>query len=320
MRLRTTTFGTAQGKGVAAAWIQAVRIHFVPPSFLPVTLAAAIAWARYQVFDPVAFLLVFIGVTVHHFGLNMLDDALDYLHAVDRAWGDEKNPYTGGSGVLTDGLLTVSQLQKGVIVCYGITVGIWIVLAFLKGWPVFVIGAIGILSSIYYTVPPVKFAYRGFGELGLLVNFGPVLVMGSYYVQRQTFDMEPLVVSLVPGFLMWSMIVINEIPDYEEDRRSGKMNLVARFGRKTGVVLYQAGLLCAFGILTGSALLRAAPLTVLLGLLALPAAFRSVRILRANYLDRLKMIPANFAIIKVYMIAVVAMIVGYLIHGVAGIK
>ncbi|NTV54775.1 MAG: prenyltransferase, partial [Syntrophaceae bacterium] len=241
MRLRVEPFGKARGRSAAAAWIQAVRIQFVPPSFIPAMLAAAIAWARYEVFDPFAFLLVFIGVTVHHFGLNMLDDTLDYLHAVDRAWGEEKNPYTGGSGVLTEGLLTVRELKWGVFVCYSVTIGIWIYLAALKGWPVLLIGAIGILSSIFYTVPPVKFAYRGFGELGLLVNFGPVLVMGSYYVQRQTLDMEPVILSLVPGFLMWSMIVINEIPDYEEDRQSGKMNLVARFGRKTGVVLYQAG-------------------------------------------------------------------------------
>jgi 1,4-dihydroxy-2-naphthoate octaprenyltransferase len=318
MRLKIETFGKARGKSYAAAWVQAVRVHFVPPSFIPVTLAAAVAWVRWQVFDPVAFLLVVIGVTVHHFGLNMLDDVLDYLHAVDRAWGDEKNPYTGGSGVLTEGLLTVSELKWGVAVCYGLTAAIWIWLAFLKGWPVFVIGAVGILSSIFYTVPPVKFAYRGFGELGLLVNFGPVLVMGSYYVQRQTLDVEPLIVSLVPGFLMWSMIVINEIPDYEEDRLSGKMNLVARFGRKAGVVLYQAGLVCAFGILAGSVLLGVAPLPVLLGLAALPTALQSVRILRENYLDRLKMIPANMAIIKVYLITGVAMIAGYLIHGVTG--
>ena len=210
------------------------------------------------------------------------------------------------------------ELKWGVFVCYSVTIGIWIYLAALKGWPVLLIGAVGILSSIFYTVPPVKFAYRGFGELGLLVNFGPVLVMGSYYVQRQTLDMEPVILSLVPGFLMWSMIVINEIPDYEEDRLSGKMNLVARFGRKTGVVLYQAGLFCAFGTLAGSVLFGMAPLPVLLGLFALPTALQSVKILRENYLDRLKMIPANIAIIKVYLITGVALIAGYLIHGVTG--
>ena len=128
MRLRVETFGKARGRSTAAAWIQAVRIQFVPPSFIPAVLAAAIAWARYQVLDPFALLLVVIGVSVHHFGLNMLDDVLDYLHAVDRAWGDEKNPYTGGSGVLTEGLLTVRELKWGVAVCYSLTVGIWLYL------------------------------------------------------------------------------------------------------------------------------------------------------------------------------------------------
>jgi 1,4-dihydroxy-2-naphthoate octaprenyltransferase len=114
------------------------------------------------------------------------------------------------------------------------------------------------------------------------------------------------------------MIVINEIPDYEEDRRSGKMNLVARFGRETGMFLYEAGLLFAFGILAGAVLVGLAPLPVLLGLLALPTALRSVRILREHYRDRLMVIPANFAVIKVYLITGVAMIVGYLVHGVTG--
>jgi hypothetical protein len=61
-----------------------------------------------------------------------------------------------------------------------------------------------------------------------------------------------------------------------------------------------------------------APLPVLLGLFALPTALQSVRILRENYLDRLKMIPANLAIIKVYLITGVAVVAGYLIHGVTG--
>ena len=90
MRLRIETFGNARENSLVAPWIQAVRIQFVPPSFIPVMLAAAIAWARYGVFDPVAFLLVVIGVTVHHFGLNMLDDVLDYLLPEDwRDYDDE---------------------------------------------------------------------------------------------------------------------------------------------------------------------------------------------------------------------------------------
>jgi hypothetical protein len=57
----------------------------------------------------------------------------------------------------------------------------------------------------------------------------------------------------------------------------------------------------------------------LLGLLSVPTALHSVSILRANYLDRLKVIPANIDIIKVYLITAVALVIGYLIHGAAGI-
>ena len=55
--------------------------------------------------------------------------------------------------------------------------------------------------------------------------------------------------------MMWSMIIINEIPDFEEDRRAGKLNLVARFGRKTGAVLYVLGLIAAYAVLLASIVL-----------------------------------------------------------------
>jgi 1,4-dihydroxy-2-naphthoate octaprenyltransferase len=214
---------------------------------------------RIQTFDFVAFLLVLAGVTVHHFGLNMLDDVFDYLHFVDQSGPAEKNPYTGGSGVLTEGLLTVREMLMASVVCFLVTAAIGFFLAWLKGWPILVFGFIGMFSSIFYTAPPIRFGYRGFGELMMIVNFGPVIGLGSYYVQCGRVDLEPFLVSLVLGFLMWSMLIINEIPDYEEDRRGGKLNLVARFGRRTGVVLYVAGLVAAYGILLTVVLTKVDP-------------------------------------------------------------
>ncbi len=87
--------------GVVGTWIQAFRLHYVPTSIFPALLGSVIAWAAFREFNFWYFILVIIGVTVHHIGLNMIDDVFDYLHAVDRSHGEEKNPYTGGSGVLT---------------------------------------------------------------------------------------------------------------------------------------------------------------------------------------------------------------------------
>jgi 1,4-dihydroxy-2-naphthoate octaprenyltransferase len=194
---------------------------------------------------------------------------------------------------------------------------ITVYLAVVIGWPILIFAAIGIFPSVFYTMPPIRYGYRGFGELSLLINFGPVLCLGAFYVQTGSIDWEPFIISLVPGFLMWSMIVINEIPDYEEDRQAGKMNLVARFGKKPGIVLYVAGLVCAYATILLTALLGLTPFTVLLGFLTLPGAYHSLRMLNENYMDRVKMAPANLATIKVHALTLIGLIIGYLTAGLA---
>ena len=168
-------------------WLRAVRPHFVPPSILPALLGSMIGWSRLHVFKWEEFALVMVGVVVNHFGLNMIDDVFDFLNSIDQSHIDEKNPYTGGSGVLTDGLLTVRQMLWGSGTCFGITALIGFYLTFTCGLPVLLLGIIGFASSMFYAMPPVKFGYRGLGEVGLLINFGPVIVLGSYYVQNAVF-------------------------------------------------------------------------------------------------------------------------------------
>ena len=305
-----------QHRGILGIWVQALRLHYIPTSIFPALLGSVIAWAIFREFNFWYFILVIIGVTVHHMGLNMIDDVFDYLHSVDRFPGEEKNPYTGGSGVLTGGLLPTGQVLSASIFCYLIGIIITVYLTVMIGWPILIFAAIGIFSSVFYTMPPVRYGYRGFGELSLLINFGPVICLGAFYVQTRSIDCEPLIISLVPGFLMWSMIVINEIPDYEEDRQAGKLNLVARLGRKRGVILYVAGLVCAYATILLSASFGITSFSVLLGLLSLPVAYNSFRILNENYMDKVKMAPANLATIKVHALTLICLIIGYLAVGI----
>ena len=301
---------------IFSIWIQALRLHYVPTSIFPALLGSIIAWSRFGAVNFWYFSLVIIGVTLHHIGLNMIDDVFDYLHAVDRSKGAEKNPYTGGSGILTDGLLPIHQVLSIAVISYLVGIVIAIYLTMLIGWPILLFAAIGILSSVFYTMPPIRYGYRGFGELSLLINFGPVISLSAFYVQTRSIAWEPFIVSFVPGFLMWSMIVINEIPDYEEDRAAGKLNLVARHGRRPGVILYVAGLVCAYAVMLLSVSFGLSSAGVLLGLLTVPVAYNSYRILKDNYMDKLKMAPANLAMIKVHALTLICLIIGYLVTGV----
>ena len=58
------------------------------------------------------------------------------------------------------------------------------------------------------------------------------------------------------------------------------------------------------------------PFSILLGLLTLPIAYNSYRILNANYMDKMKMAPANLATIKVHALTLTCLIIGYLAAGI----
>jgi 1,4-dihydroxy-2-naphthoate polyprenyltransferase len=297
-------------------WMRAFRLHFILPSVLPGILGAAVAWSQSYPFRPLPFLLVIAGVAFNHVGLNMVDDVFDYRHAVDRKGSGEKNPFTGGSGVLPDGLLTVRAMLYASGVCFAATISIGLYLAAECGTAVLAFGIFGMGSSLFYTMPPIKFGYRGFGELGLLVNFGPVIVLGAYFVQSGRLAWEPFLISLVPGTMMWSMIIINEIPDYEADRVGGKNNLVVLFGRDTAVTLFSLGLLAAYGIPLAGVFINFFSPYVLLSWLSLPVAWRSLKTLRLYKDDPLRMAPANLAMIQVHGLTGVALIAAYLLQGV----
>ena len=315
MRLRTGTDVIELKTGsMIGTWFRAVRFHYVPPSFLPAIVGSLIAWSAGFSIDIPAFLLVVFGVTINHCGLNMLDDVCDYLHSVDRLQAGERNPYTGGSGVLTDGLLEPRQLVLGAVFCFVVTALVGLYLTATHGWPVLALGLFGVFCSVFYTLPPVKFGYRGLGELGLLVNFGPVIGLGAYYVQAGTVALEPFAVSLILGVMMWSEIIINEIPDYDEDRAAGKMNLVARIGRRKAVIVYVAGLAVSYLLVLFDVLTGIGPVTLLVALASLPFAIRSIAVLVENYQSRREMMPANLAMIKTHLFTGLALIVAYLVQ------
>jgi 1,4-dihydroxy-2-naphthoate octaprenyltransferase len=53
---------------------------------------------------------------------------------------------------------------------------------------ILVLGAIGLVSGVFYTGEPLNWAKRGFGELVVGLNFGVLMTLGAYYVQTQSFS------------------------------------------------------------------------------------------------------------------------------------
>jgi 1,4-dihydroxy-2-naphthoate octaprenyltransferase len=299
----------------AKTWWRGFRYHFVPPSIFPAVLGGLVSWVH-GTFYPLLFLVVLVAIIVNHVGLNMTDDYFDYKHSVDQLKPGEKNPYTGGSGTLSSGAIKPQSMLRAFVVCFLITIAAGIFLTFQRGLPVLAFGLFGVFCAVFYTAPPISFSHHGLGELALLVNFGSVIGLGAYFVQAQTLTVEAFLATLPMGIMLFSMIVINEIPDIEEDRRAGKLTLVARYGRKAGVKLYVASWLCTVGVVVGGVVSGFLPVFCLVALVSLPLVCRSVRTLRVHYEDPMLLAPANLNMIRAHSIACLGLIAGYAVQGI----
>ncbi|MEM1956426.1 MAG: 1,4-dihydroxy-2-naphthoate octaprenyltransferase [Candidatus Caldarchaeum sp.] len=281
-----------------ALLFRATRFPFLTATAAPVLIGVGSA-SYLGYFDPVLFMLTLIGASLIHLGLNMTNDYFDH-----KMGADEKNitptPFSGGSRIIQYGLLTPSQvaLMSSVLYIAGAFLGIY--LAFLRGLvPIITIMAVGILISVAYTAPPFKLAYRGLGEAAVGIGFGPVIVLGSHYVQAQTFSVHSLLASIPIGIFITLILYVNEIPDALYDRQAGKNTLVSRLSRNQVVSLYKALLAAAYAVIVLSAAAGYAPLTTLIALATIPTAVKTVRMVNQTYGNPYLMIPALASNIKV---------------------
>ena len=296
-------------------WWKAFRFHFTSASFMPGILGGMIAWTNDGQFYPGYFLLVMSGLILNHIALNMTDDYYDFRHLVDVFAEEGKNPYTGGSGLLSSGLIQPKKMRQVFIILYILAIGIGVFLGVMRGAFILFLLGVGFFCAFFYTAPPIQFGYRGLGEIAQLVCFGPAIGLGAYYVQAQRISWEAFWGTLPFGIMLFSMITINEIPDYFEDRRGGKLNLVARFGREIGVWLFILSLLSTYGAILAGVILERVPVLGLISLLTLPLAYKTISILRNFYQEPIKMAPANFGMICIHNFTAILLILAYFIEG-----
>jgi len=202
----------AEHRGTWAVWLQAVRMFSFPASVVPVVVGTAMA-ARFE--GPVAWWLVpFVAVAsvLMHAATNLVSDYSDYVKGVDT--GDS----CGGSRVLVNGLLTPAQVLVGGFVLFAAACGIGLLFIALRGWPIMVLGVIGLLSGIFYTARPVGCKYLALGDALVFIMMGPLMVIGSYFVLTGSYSHAVLIASLPVGCLVAAILHANNMRDIGHDR------------------------------------------------------------------------------------------------------
>ena len=112
--------------------------------------------------------------------------------------------------------------------------------------------SLGFIVSLGYTAPPLKFVYRGLGEIAVALGFGPLMLLGAYVVQTGgALAWEPFVASIPVALLVALILYVNEIPDRRSDARAGKRTLPVRFSPTTVIAGYDVRGRGGYAVLVG---------------------------------------------------------------------
>ena len=251
-------------------WFQAVRPFTLSAAVVPVLVGSMLA-VESGTFHPFLFVLVLVGSVLVQCGANLTDEYAD--HDADTAQHKVQAPYK----VIARGLLTPAAVLRGALTCFGLAALIGVYLVTRTGWPLAVVCLASVGVAYCYSAGPLPLGNVALGEPLVFVFMGPVMVLGSFYVQTQTLTWPAVWVSLPVACLVTDILIANNLRDANEDRHSGKTTLVHLWGRQPVVLFYCALLLIAFASVLVLVLTRLGPWLWLAPFLVLPQAVAVAR-------------------------------------------
>ncbi|CAN5907714.1 1,4-dihydroxy-2-naphthoate polyprenyltransferase [soil metagenome] len=206
-------------------WILAARPKTLGAAIAPVLVGSVLGWKLSGEFCVWLMLATLASCMCLQIATNLFNDALDSIK------GSDTKERLGPVRITASGMMppqTVMRVAAGVLV---VATMLALPLLWYRGWPIIAIGIPSLYFCFGYTGGPMPLAYRGLGELFVVIFFGLIAVTGSAFVQSGDWHIEAVVLGLQIGMLSTVLIAINNYRDIEEDTKTGKRTLAVRFGK-----------------------------------------------------------------------------------------
>jgi 1,4-dihydroxy-2-naphthoate octaprenyltransferase len=253
----------------------AVRPFTLPASVVPVLVGTALA-VRHGHFDGVLFVLTLGGAVLVQIGTNLVDEYTD--HVKGGSEGKLLAPYK----VIALGSLSPQAVRAGALVSFGVATLIGLYLVAVTNWPLLLVCAASVVVAYSYSAGPLPLGHIGLGEPLVFVFMGLLMVMATYYVQTARLSREALLAALPVACLVTAILVVNDVRDIDEDRQSGKVTPVSRFGPGFGLGLFVLLVAGAYLSVLCWVIARPGFAALLLVLGALPKAIATTRLISAG--------------------------------------
>ncbi len=231
----------------ALSWLKISRLHFYPLPLIVYSLGAAAAQSMYQKFNLGIYVLGYVFIFLVELCSVLTNEYFDYK---TDAQNKNQGPFNGGSRVLVEGRLEFREVRAAIVFLLLLIFGTGYVLFKISSdvQPLLMVSLLlfGPFLGLGYTLPPLKFSYRGIGEILVAVTFSTYLILCGFTFQNGAWkDPWPWLISLPLLFVIFSAITLSGVPDYLADRAAQKRTLAVIFGQRSAIILCAASISAA---------------------------------------------------------------------------
>lgn len=222
-------------------WIEAARLKTLPLAVSSPLMGSFLAWSEGR-FQWTIFILATLTTLLLQVLSNFANDYGDFSSGADN------KERIGPRRMVQSGLITTSQMKTGIIltIILALVSGITLIAVGAQGKDITIIvlflalGIAAIIAAIKYTVGKNPYGYRGLGDISVFLFFGLIGVLGTHFLHTGTFNPWHALPAAAIGLLSAGVLNLNNLRDYESDKKANKRTLVVWLGNKRAKYYHMA--------------------------------------------------------------------------------
>lgn len=220
-------------------WL-AIRPKTLPAAISGVICALAIATLYFGEVSLIKITLCLILAILLQIASNLANDVFDFEK------GSDNENRLGPIRVTQSGLAKPIWVKVAMVftLCLAFVIGSY--LSIITNPNLIWFGIAAIVCAVIYTGGPFPLGYMGLGEIMVFIFFGPVCVIGTFYILTNNINICIVAVSIAIGLFTTAILIVNNLRDLENDILSHKKTLATRIGKTATRWEYSLCILIAF--------------------------------------------------------------------------
>lgn len=205
-------------------WILAIRPKTLFASISPVILGLALAYHYQHKIHPLISLLTILCTISLQVASNLANDYLDFQRGVDNI--ERMGPIRATQAKL----ISPTHMKLALILTLLMALLFGLYLMFTGGLPIVIIGLLSIYFAYGYTGGPFPLSYNALGEIAAFIFFGPIAVLGTFYLQTHYINFHAFLLGTAAGSIAATILAINNLRDMKSDALTHKKTIALIFG------------------------------------------------------------------------------------------